>query len=409
MMGKYPNEGSRTQMLTGKVTASDIRGFVTANANDLKKLDLYLGTWRDGGDFYLDIARRFEPNEIRRATKFGEETNQLAGYNLGAQQDFPVGNWRAFIESPEFKGRLLEMRKVGREYLANHPTDEWWDLHGTLLERIYGKENLEVLAGFIASTAPNTNPTMNMRMASEYMRRHLIGEPIIQPDYRIPDSAIARTPGVQLGMEAGRVRNLNAAAAGDINQLRKEKVRNEALALTGDPNAMVFDRHWARIAEDPQRGIFTASKPGEVVGSRKFEQGNYEALEDAVRPIAEQLGEYPRNFTADVWTGIRETIKNTGELYGVKYRKGAITGESKGYADIADDLIEAKAKHAGMSRKQFEDELSRGNAELLSLVLATPFGAWMFSQAYGTSGNNDPTPGTSRPAVNALASGRENL
>lgn len=389
MMGKYENEAlfpsgpfagqPRTSVIPeSEFKRSDVADFYGRHADMLTKPktadnpeQLYAGGWRSGdnGNVYLDISRRFEPEQLRHATKYGEKTGQLAGYNVGTGQEFPVGNWQEFIESPEFVDRLTQMSKRGKDYLKQHPTDEWWDMHGTALEDVYGSENLDKMAGFIASTAPNTPPDKNLRDASEYMRRLIAGEPIIQPDYRIPETARTRTPGVKIGMEAGRVANLEKSAAGDIDRLQSDKVRSEAQALMGDPDAVVLDRWWARLAEDPKSGVYTGTQEGKFPVATKT-NNPYAALEDVIRRRAGELGETPRNFSADVWTGVRETVKDTDDLFGQPFKGSSVPGESKGYADIFMDEAKKKAQHLGLSLSEFLDRLRKGRAELLGVGAA---------------------------------------
>ena len=83
-------------------------------------------------------------------------------------------------------------------------------------------------------------------------------------------------------------------------------------------------------------------------------------------------------MSADIWTGIRETIKNTSELFGQKFRGSAITGDSKSYADHFDDLIRAKAKHLGVTVEQMEAKLRNGDANLMSAILSAGAGLSAF-------------------------------
>ena len=386
MMGVYPNDSKRNTVLDGLLKRGDVEDFYKKNNTQLRSSDKYMGTWQDTGTnkTYLDVSQRFDPDNIRGATKTGEKTGQLAGFNMGSFEEFPVGNWREFVNSPEYKTRMDDMAKKGREYLAQHPTKEWWDIHGTQLEETYGKENLEQVAGYIATTAPNTNPTQNMRMMSEYMRRHLAGEPIIQPDFRIPDDAVARTPGVQLGMEAGRHHNLKQAEAGNLMGLRSDKVREEGQALFGNPDAVVLDRWHARGAEKPSAGVFTNTSDGTYPGSIKkdtpFTAANpYEEHKRVMSEAARANNQAPRDFSADVWTGIREEVKNTGELFGEKFNAGAVQGESKAYADIFSDLVKEKAEHLGISVAEMKARLGKGKGELLGLLGAAGLSGALYS------------------------------
>ena len=96
-----------------------------------------------------------------------------------------------------------------------------------------------------------------------------------------------------------------------------------------------------------------------------------------------------RDASADIWTGIRETIKTKSELFGQKYRGSAITGDSKSYADHFDHLIKDKANHLGITVAQMEEKLRKGDATLMSALLATPVGLLAFQEWQGQSGKED--------------------
>ena len=385
MMGKYANVDPRNMVLEPgqRLSESEVSDFVKRNIDALSKEENYMGTWKDpeSSKVYLDVSRRFEPGEVRKATKFGERTGQLAGYNVGEGASFPVGNWEQFVKSPEFAGRMNEMAAVGRDYLNQHASKEWWDMHGSSFERVYGPDKLEQLAGFIASTAPNAQPRENLQTMSEYMRRSIKGEPIIQPDWRVPAGQMSRREGSKIGMETGRAANLIKSENKRLADLLQDKVREEAMALMGDPNAVVLDRHWARISEDPSRGIFAAVSEGVIEPGK-----DYKLLKSQVVEAAKAAGRDPRDYSADVWTGIRETIKNKSELFGQKYKGSAIRGESKSYADQFDDLIADKAKFMGITVQEMEKRLRNGDATLLSLVLATPLGAAAYRESQSQEG-----------------------
>ena len=377
MMGKYPNVDPRNVVIpkTRAMTLSDLKDFAYTNRKALEDPDNYIGTWKDptDGTIYVDVARRFEPDQVRQATKFGERTGQLAGYDIGAAGDVPVGNWEKFVRGPEFMQRMEDMETVGRDYLKQYPAQEWWNIHGTGMERVYGSENMPQLAGFIAATAPNTAPRPNIQTASEYMRRYIKGEPIIQPDWRVPEGEMSRQAGTKIGMETGRTANLLKSERAALDELRRSKVREEAAALMGDPRAFVADRHWARLAEKPQEGIFTASEAGSI-GSGGVGDRNYAILKEAVGEYADNVGRPLRDVSADIWKGVRETIKRTDDLYGQKLKGSAITGESTSYADQLDTLVKDKARHFGISVKEMERRLRKVDATLLSAVLAMPLG-----------------------------------
>ena len=379
MMGKYSNIDPRNVVLgpDQPISESAIQGFVQKNLPSLQREENYLGTWKEpeAGKTYMDVSRRFLPTEVRQATKFGERTGQLAGYNVGKGESFPVGNWENFVNSPEFFDRMREMEKVGRDYLNKYASKEWWDIEGSSFERVYGPNSLTQLAGFIASTAPMSKPRENLQTMSEYMRRLIKQEPIVQPDWRVPAGQMTRKEGTQIGNETGRAANLRKSEKGQLNDLLQDKVREESMALMGDQSAVVLDRHWARLAEDPINGIFTAAQEGIIEPGKA-----YQILKSSVTKTAQEAGRSPRDFSADVWTGIRETIKNKSELFGQKYKGSAIGGESKSYADQFDDLIADKAKFLGITVKEMEDRLKKGDATLLSVMLFTPIGAAAYSE-----------------------------
>ena len=375
MMGKYANTDPRNTVLD-LLRRPDIVQHVEKNKVALDAPETFMGTWRDPdtGKIYLDTSRRFPPDEIRQATKYGERTGQIAGYDVGQHKNFPVGKWEDFVRSPEFADRLKQMEQEGSDYLKQFATKEWWDMHGGPFERVYGPGKLKQLAGFIASTAPNSAPRENIQTATEYMRRMLKGEPIIQAQWRVPEGEMTRQPGKQIGMEMSRAPNLRKSEAGMLDELRQDKVREEAKALMGDPNAAVLDRHWARLAEDPKKGVYTASQEGIIEPGKQ-----YLTLKDAIATEAAHSGQSLRDFSARVWTGIREHIKNNSDLFGQKFRGSAITGDSKSYADHFEDLIAAKAEHLGIGKDEMEKRLGSGDATLMSAIISAPIGAWLYS------------------------------
>lgn len=364
MMGIYRNDDPRNMVLD-KFTRPDVYKQAETNAKQLSEPDNYFGTWfnPDDSKTYLDVSKRFEPGDIRKATKFGEKTGQLAGFDRGAFDTFPVGNWSDFIRSPEYNSRLSELNQAGVDYLKQHPTVNWWDLHGTDLENIYGKEKLPNVAGYLAATSPVSDVPRNARIASEYMRRHIAGEPIIQPDFRMPDNAVFETPGNMMPMETGRKNNLLAASEGRIDDLSKEKVRNMGKALLGDPNAMVFDRHWANLSEKPVEGVYTGPEKGVFPSGKQ-----YSDLETIVANQAKEAGLSPRDFSANVWTGYRNKAQQGNEVYGQKTAGAGIQGESKSIADTYLDLIKSKAQKLNIPYDEMLNKLKAGEMSLLSLL-----------------------------------------
>lgn len=375
MVGTYRNADPRTLVLPqGPPSYTDIIQHALENRAALARPEKYLGTWTDPdtGKVYLDVSRRFDPEMIRQATKFGERTGQLSGYNIGAGAGFPIGNWRQFIDDPEYAARLMQLAGEGRQFLSTQPNPVWWDTPTML--GVYGAERRPQLAGFTAATAPNAAPRENVQTMSEYMRRLIRGEPIVQPDWRMPAGTMSRQEGSMIGMEAARTGNLERAALGQ--PLSGMKVGQEQAALMGDPRAVVIDRHLVRAGEAPERGIYASGEEGDI-GSA----ANYQHQMEATRRTADAVGIDPRDFSAQAWTGARESIRNTSQLFGTPYRGAAVPGESKSYDDHFVDLLNDKADHLGMKRSELEKRLAGGDATLLSAVLGTPAIAEMLKGA----------------------------
>jgi hypothetical protein len=364
MMGIYKNTDPRNKVLD-KLTKKDIEQQYLANKSALDKTENYFGTWLDpeSKKTYLDVSQKFAPNELRKAVKFGERTNQIAGYNVGKGESFPVGNWSDFIRSPEYNQRLLELNQSGVDYLKQHPTVNWWDLRGTPLEDLYGKENIPNLAGYLAATSPVSDVPRNARIASEYMRRQIAGEPVIQPNFRMPENAVFETAGNMMPMETGRTKNLLAASQGRIEDLQKEKVRNMGKALMGDPNAMVFDRHWANLSEKPSVNIFTGAEKGVFPSGKQ-----YADLEKIVANQAKEANMTPRDFSANVWTGYRNKAQQEGNVFGQKTAGAGIQGESKSIADTYLSLIKTKAEKLNIPYNEMIKKLKSGEISLLSVM-----------------------------------------
>lgn len=365
MMGMYKNTDPRNLVTEGLLSEQDVINQAMTNAAKYNNPDVYFGTWYNQPEnkTYLDVVKRFDPKELRKAVKFGEKTGQLAGFNLGTFEEFPVGNWNKFVNSPEYAQRLTELNKAGMDYLSKHPTLNWWDLHGTPLEEIYGKENLTNMAGYLAATSPVSDVPRNARIASEYMRRQLAGEPIIQPNFRMPENSVFETAGNMMPMETSRKQNLIAASEGRIDDLRKEKVRSMGKALLGDPNAIVLDRHWANLSEKPSENIFTGAKKGVFPSGKQ-----YSDLEKIIAAQAQKEGLSPRDFSANVWTGYRDMAQKNKSVFGQKTAGSGIQGESKSIADTYMDQLVTKASKLGISKDEMIKRIRSGDISLLSLL-----------------------------------------
>ena len=374
MMGVLPNEHNIVVPSGEALKRPELEDYIRRNWEKLQAENRYLGTWRDPktGMTYVDISERFDPKQLRTATKFGERTGQISGYDIGADKPFPVGNWWEFISSPEYRQRLREMAEEGRSFLAQHPSKEWWDLHGTSLERVYGPENLPAVAGYTAATAPRTKIVPNLRQMTEYMRRQLAGEPVVQPSWRVPEGALSMQPGGQMPLEASRVANLERVRRGALGELSSTKVADEAKAFLGDPNVGPIDVHHIRLGEAPERGIYAATQPGEIetTATKAMGVAPYDFQQAQIADEARNQGRTLRDYSADVWTGITETIRRTNQLYGAPFR-GSMVGGGEGYADQFSKILEQAAKKLGMDQDKLEHQLRSGDSSLLSWLLVS--------------------------------------
>jgi hypothetical protein len=410
MVGKYPNVSERTHsMPADKLTAARVKKFIDENADALSKGKTHVGGWVDQKatppQAYLDVAERHDT--VRQATKRGEmqthpsmvrdpETGlwptgqaQKEVYDVASGQTSPVGNVTDFVNSPEFQQRLDAMYQAGAPVMEGKP--EWWSLLGGPYEEVYGPERLQQNAGLLAATSPQSDPVTNARTASEYMRRVIKGEPTIQPDFRMPADAVAFQPGLQMPFEKTRVANLERGAAGNIDDLRMDKVNDMAHALMGE-DVNVVDRHFAKVAEDPARGIYASGESNVIPGAMDADPELYAWIDNALRDGAKRNGLSTKNCSATAWEGIRSTIKNTGELFGVQHRASAIPDTAGGFGDILTQLIEEKAGKLGITAQEMATRLRNGDASLLAAVLSTPVGLKAYREWSARSG--DPGLGT---------------
>lgn len=381
-VGISPNSGPKSLVrIVNQPTRRDIELVAESNRDVLSKPDRLLGTWynKDDQNFYLEPAQQYQ--DLRKAVKEGEKTGQLAGWDFANQKEIPIGNWLKFISSDEFHGRMDDMMQVGLDYLGGKTDKEWWSKKA--LTDVYGEQRNKQISGILASTAPNTDLRRNTQQTSEYMRRIIKGEPIIQKNYGVPESAMDFTVGGQLGLESGRTNNLLKAERGDLDQLQRMKVNNQARALEGDPNAVVLDTHWAHSTEDPIRNIYAAIQKNVMPDGPR-----YLSLVNEINIAAARKGMTPRDYSALVWTGIRQTKATKGELFGVKYPKSSIRSESLGYSDQFEGIMEDKAKHLGISVSKLVTLLRKGDAELLAYVMASP----VLYQALQNTSEQQPPP-----------------
>lgn len=402
MVGKFPNALGRTLIVPRAQFSPDtVKKFYRVN-QDVFAADptAYMGGWIDSETHMVHLDVSVGRDDARKAVKFAEFSNPgttRGGKPTGvvrtpdgswpqAQRavwspltgDTPVGNLSEFVQSPEFQSRLHLMAQTGRELMKEA---NWWDLHGGPVERVYGKEGIEPMAGYIAASSPQNATDVNARIASEYMRRHLAGEPPVQPKWTAPKTTVGLEEGGPrrgrpMPMAATHGPNVERVRAGHGDTLHWDKVNDMRRALMGDKDVAVIDRHYAKLAEAPERGIFTDTIPNRVPGSmERGQRSPYADIENAVRTAAQQAGVSVADYSAWVWEGIRHTIKHSGKLFWQAHRASAIPDTVGGFNGIIEQMIAEKAKALKVPQAKFEQMLRAGHADLLSAVLATAMAA----------------------------------
>jgi HK97 family phage portal protein len=108
MVSEFQNDSRRSL----QIRASEIRtregrdafaSWLEENEDVLDNPDRYVGGWRAGDDFYIDISTRFAPDRAEDALEAGRKAGQLAVFNLGTFKETWVqyesgdsrkpGNW----------------------------------------------------------------------------------------------------------------------------------------------------------------------------------------------------------------------------------------------------------------------------------------------------------------------------
>jgi hypothetical protein len=430
MAGKYSNQSGKTAAIPlSQFTPADVSRYMEQHADALAKdPSLYVGGWHDkeSGTVYLDISKKHEtarkaaleaayqrqPKGTVRDPVTGEWPKaQKAIFNPKQVKEIDVGNFAEHAASPLMQQRLDEMFDVGSKVMNGK---DWWNLYGSDLERVYGKERVAPLAAMLASTSPASAPVHNLRSASEYLRRLIKDEPMIQKGFRIPETAIGSregmmgamapgdysSPGKKMPMERTRAPNLRRAAEfdyasakpGEGPRMMEDKVNDMFHALTG-MDVGVYDRRYAKLFEDWEKGIYAEKTKDKLKGSMKTGKvGTYALIENALRDGAKRHGMNLSTFTANVWEGIGETIKKTGKLYGMKQQAHSIPEASLGFPGIFNAMVAEKAKAWGVTVEEFEKRLRNGDAELLTTILATPVGLAAYKQ-YLRAGQETAKPG----------------
>jgi HK97 family phage portal protein len=94
MVSEFKNDSRRSVKLSAKdiVTKEGRDSFANwlkSNSDVLQGFEgeRFVGGWRAGDDFYIDISTRFSPEEAERALEVGRDSGQLAVFNLGTLKE----------------------------------------------------------------------------------------------------------------------------------------------------------------------------------------------------------------------------------------------------------------------------------------------------------------------------------
>jgi hypothetical protein len=159
--------------------------------------------------------------------------------------------------------------------------------------------------------------------------------------------------------------------------MRMDKINDMAHANIGD-DVSVIDRRFAKVAEDPKAGIYAGAEPNLVEPAMDYHPeggpGAYAWFSNAVIDGAKRNGMTVKKYSATVWEGIGETIRTTGELFGVPHPASAIPEAEGGFNDILPKLVAEKASKLGITVPEMVQRLRSGDANLLAAVLSTPAG-----------------------------------
>jgi hypothetical protein len=248
-------------------------------------------------------------------------------------------------------------------------------------------------AGILASLSPRTGPVTNTQLFTELMRRAIKNEAMNQPQWRAPATAMGdRTsawtppgeratgghspkPGAKFPGKHWQ-KNVGLVMEGRGDELRLDKVNDMRSAALGREDAFVGDRQYAKLMEDPARGIFTDVEPNRITGSMdtgKVEM--YPLIENAVRTAAARASKSVSEFSAQVWEGIRQTIRQTGQLYGQPHRAWSVPSTTTGFNEVFTRLVKDKATHLGITPEALIAKIKAGDAELLGVLVSAGVGA----------------------------------
>lgn len=214
MVSEFANDSVRSI----KIKASDIRTAAGAaeflkwlkNNSDLLRGNSarFVGGWKAGDEFYIDVATRFEPEQAEQALEAGRKAGQLAVFNLGTFKETWIKYEKNDSRKPkEWDSGFSRARKdatVKQVYDESSPDIQEEDWSGELSR--HGK-----------TTVRNYNGEPEEALSDE---QHSAIRHSLQADSSRNVSSVSRLPGKDDGRGArpGLVRGQSGAEAGTVRR-----------------------------------------------------------------------------------------------------------------------------------------------------------------------------------------------
>jgi hypothetical protein len=159
MVSQFTNDSKRSVKIkssdmTSQAGADKLAEWYSNNADLLVgQTDRYVGGWRTGDDFYIDVATRFPPEKAAEALEAGRESGQLAVFNLETFKETWVQYEKGDSRKPaEFDKGFAKARRDSQEKQVYDPEtpaiqDEDWagelSRHGKTTVRSYNGTSQE--------------------------------------------------------------------------------------------------------------------------------------------------------------------------------------------------------------------------------------------------------------------------
>lgn len=96
MVATDPNTNTGVNAMMKDPTAADLAGYMDRNKKALSEPGTFLGGWMDEGIAYVEPSKQIQ--DYKAAMGFGEDTGQIAGFDLNKYPDFEKTTGRKFPE-----------------------------------------------------------------------------------------------------------------------------------------------------------------------------------------------------------------------------------------------------------------------------------------------------------------------